>query len=38
MFKNGWTSVVDAESLSQLSTSTIDEKQEEARAIILVEK
>jgi hypothetical protein len=38
MFKNGLTSVVDAESLGQLSTSNIDEKREEARAIILAEK
>jgi len=35
MFKNGWTSVMDDERSGRPSTSTTDEKLEEARAIIL---
>jgi len=35
MFKNGWTSVMDAERSGRPSTSITDEKLEEARAIIL---
>jgi len=35
MFKNGQTSVMDAERSGRPSTSTTDEKLEEARAIIL---
>jgi hypothetical protein len=38
MFKNGWTSVMDSERSGQPSTSTTDEKQEEARAIILADR
>ena len=38
MFKNGRTSVMDTERLGQPSTSTTDEKLEEARAIILIDK
>ena len=38
MFKNSWTSVMDAECLGWPSTSTIDEKLEEARAIILTDR
>jgi hypothetical protein len=38
MFKNGRTSVTDAQFLEQPSTSTIGEKQEEARAIILADR
>jgi hypothetical protein len=34
MFKNGWTSVMDAERSGQPSTSKTDEKLEEAKAII----
>ena len=38
MFKNGRTSVIDAERSGQPSTSTTDEKLEEARAIILTDR
>ena len=38
MFKNGRTSVMNAESSGWPSTSTTDEKLEEARAIILRQK
>ena len=38
MFKNGRTSVMDAERAGQPSTSTTDEKLEETRAIILTER
>jgi len=38
MFKNGRTSVMDAERSGQHSTSTTDEKLEEARAIILIDR
>jgi len=38
MFKNGWTSVMDAERSGRPSTSTTDEKLEEARAIILTDR
>ena len=38
MFKNGRTSVMDAERSGRPSTSTADEKLEEARAIILTEE
>ena len=38
MFKNGRTSVMDAERSGQPPTSTTDEKLEEARAIILTDR
>jgi len=38
MFKNGRTSVMDAERSGQPSTSTTDEKLEEARVIILTDR
>ena len=38
MFKNGRTCVMDAKRSGQPSTSTTDEKLEEARAIILIDK
>jgi hypothetical protein len=38
MFKNGRTSIMDAERLGQPSTSTSDEKLEEARAIVLTDR
>jgi len=38
MFKNGRTSVMDAERSGRPSTSTTDEKLEEARAIILTDR
>ena len=38
MFKNVLTSVMDAERLGRPSTSTTDEKLEEARAIILTDR
>ena len=38
MFKNGWTSVMDAERSGRPSTSKADEKLEEARAIILTDR
>ena len=38
MFKNGRTSVMDAESSVRPSTSTTDEKLKEARAIILTDR
>ena len=38
MFKSGRTSVMDAERSGRPSTSTADEKLEEARAIILTEE
>jgi len=38
MFKNGRTSVMDAESSGRPSTATTDEKLEEARAIILTDR
>jgi len=38
MFRNGWTSVMDAECSGWPSTSTTDEKLEEARAIILTDR
>ena len=38
MFKNGRTSVMDAERSGRPSTSTTDETLEEARAIILTDR
>lgn len=38
MLKNGRTTVTDAECSGQPSTSTTDEEQEEARAIILTDR
>ena len=38
IFINGGTSVMDAERSGRPSTSTTDEKQEEARAIILTDR
>jgi len=38
MFENGRTSVMDAERSGRPSTSTTDEKVEEARAIILTDR
>ena len=38
MFENGRTSVMDAKCLGRPSTSTTDEKLEEARAIILTDR
>jgi hypothetical protein len=38
MFKNGRTNVMDAERSGRPSTSTTDEKQEEAKAIILADE
>ena len=38
MFKNGRTSVMDAECSGQPPTSTTDKKLEEARAIILIDR
>jgi hypothetical protein len=37
MFKNDWTSVTVAERSGRPSTSTTDDRQEEARAIILAD-
>jgi hypothetical protein len=38
MFKNVWTSVTDAECSGHLSTSSSDDKQEQAKATILNEE
>jgi transposase len=38
MFKNGWTSVMDAERSGRPSKSRTDEELEEARAIILADR